>query len=192
MRWGRWEHYCHILVSIANNLHFGCSMCYLLLFPFHKRKNREGDILIVWFLQVSFSGVMHSSAYSQDDIPKSLVRTLSQGSNVMSMDFHPQQQTILLGLWVVTKYVTEKTILWNHLLKFSLLLQLAQMLVTLAFGKLGRGRGWYINLSRFGIYRLLPCHCRYLCSVLYELFLNFFKFSFKVNKLLYVLGFFHS
>ncbi|XP_062081757.1 protein TOPLESS-RELATED PROTEIN 2-like isoform X2 [Humulus lupulus] len=46
--------------------------------------------------KVSFSGVMHSGAYSQDDIPKNLVRTLSQGSNVMSMDFHPQQQTILL------------------------------------------------------------------------------------------------
>ncbi|XP_062119809.1 protein TOPLESS-RELATED PROTEIN 2-like [Humulus lupulus] len=46
--------------------------------------------------EVSFSGVMHSGAYSQDDIPKNLVRTLSQGSNVMSMDFHPQQQTILL------------------------------------------------------------------------------------------------
>ncbi|KAK9914663.1 hypothetical protein M0R45_038427 [Rubus argutus] len=47
--------------------------------------------------EVSFSGVMHSSnAYSQDDLPKAVVRTLSQGSNVMSMDFHPQQQNILL------------------------------------------------------------------------------------------------
>ncbi|KAH0978648.1 hypothetical protein GBA52_005825 [Prunus armeniaca] len=47
--------------------------------------------------EVSFSGVMHNSnVYSQDDLPKAVVRTLSQGSNVMSMDFHPQQQTILL------------------------------------------------------------------------------------------------
>ncbi|KAL5568176.1 hypothetical protein UlMin_024751 [Ulmus minor] len=46
--------------------------------------------------EVSFSGVMHSSVYSQEDIPKIVLRTLSQGSNVMSMDFHPQQQTILL------------------------------------------------------------------------------------------------
>lgn len=46
--------------------------------------------------EVSFSGVMHSNAYSQDDIPKTVLRTLSQGSTVMSMDFHPQQQTILL------------------------------------------------------------------------------------------------
>ena len=51
-----------------------------------------------WYVQVSFSGVMHSAGYSQDDIPKTVVRNLSQGSNVMSMDFHPQQQTILLGL----------------------------------------------------------------------------------------------
>jgi WD40 repeat protein len=34
--------------------------------------------------------------YSQDDLPKTVARTLSQGSNVMSMDFHPVQQTILL------------------------------------------------------------------------------------------------
>ena len=51
--------------------------------------------------QVSFSGVMHNSnVYSQDDLPKAVVRTLSQGSNVMSMDFHPQQQNILLGLYL--------------------------------------------------------------------------------------------
>eukprot|EP00253_Pinus_taeda_P026009 PITA_26009 len=34
--------------------------------------------------------------YSQDDLPKTVARTLNQGSNVMSMDFHPLQQTILL------------------------------------------------------------------------------------------------
>ncbi|XP_041014139.1 protein TOPLESS-RELATED PROTEIN 2-like [Juglans microcarpa x Juglans regia] len=47
--------------------------------------------------EVSFSGVMHTpNICSQDDLPKAVMRTLSQGSNVMSMDFHPQQQTILL------------------------------------------------------------------------------------------------
>ncbi|XP_057828956.1 protein TPR3 isoform X1 [Cryptomeria japonica] len=47
--------------------------------------------------------------YSQDDLPKTVVRTLNQGSSIMSMDFHPTQQTILLvgtnvgdiGLWDV-------------------------------------------------------------------------------------------
>ncbi|KAG2700912.1 hypothetical protein I3843_06G018900 [Carya illinoinensis] len=49
--------------------------------------------------EVSFSGVMHTpNICSHDDLPKAVVRNLSQGSNVMSMDFHPQQQqqTILL------------------------------------------------------------------------------------------------
>ncbi|MCL7050501.1 hypothetical protein MKW94_017165, partial [Papaver nudicaule] len=47
--------------------------------------------------EVSFPSVGHpSNMYSQDDLPKVVVRSLSQGSNVMSMDFHPQQQTILL------------------------------------------------------------------------------------------------
>ncbi|KAJ0079597.1 hypothetical protein Patl1_24425 [Pistacia atlantica] len=46
---------------------------------------------------VSFAGVAHTSnVYSQDNLTKAVVRTLNQGSNVMSMDFHPQQQDILL------------------------------------------------------------------------------------------------
>ncbi|CAI9772281.1 unnamed protein product [Fraxinus pennsylvanica] len=46
---------------------------------------------------VSFPGSSHpSNIYSPDDLPKTVVRNLSQGSNVMSMDFHPQQQTVLL------------------------------------------------------------------------------------------------
>lgn len=35
--------------------------------------------------------------YSPDDLPKTVARTLNQGSSPMSMDFHPVQQTILLG-----------------------------------------------------------------------------------------------
>ncbi|XP_022745294.1 protein TPR2-like isoform X2 [Durio zibethinus] len=47
--------------------------------------------------EVSFSGISHTpNVYSQDDLPKTVVRAFNQGSNVMSMDFHPQQQTILL------------------------------------------------------------------------------------------------
>ncbi|KAI3828620.1 hypothetical protein L1987_02725 [Smallanthus sonchifolius] len=47
--------------------------------------------------EVSFSGSSHPpNIYSPDDLPKTVVRTLNQGSNVMCMDFHPQQQTILL------------------------------------------------------------------------------------------------
>ncbi|CAA3017536.1 topless-related 1-like isoform X2 [Olea europaea subsp. europaea] len=47
--------------------------------------------------EVSFPGSSHPpNIYSPDDLPKTVVRNLSQGSNVMSMDFHPQQQTVLL------------------------------------------------------------------------------------------------
>lgn len=47
--------------------------------------------------EVSFSGSTHPpNIYSPDDLPKTVVRNLNQGSNVMCMDFHPQQQTILL------------------------------------------------------------------------------------------------
>ncbi|XP_074326432.1 protein TOPLESS-RELATED PROTEIN 2-like isoform X1 [Apium graveolens] len=47
--------------------------------------------------EVSFSGSTHPlNMYSPDDLPKTVVRILNQGSNVMSMDFHPQQQTVLL------------------------------------------------------------------------------------------------
>ncbi|XP_065050198.1 protein TOPLESS-RELATED PROTEIN 2-like [Musa acuminata AAA Group] len=60
--------------------------------------------------EVSFSGATYSrNVYSQDDIPKTVVRTLNQGSNVMSLDFHPMHHTILLvgtnvgdtGIWEV-------------------------------------------------------------------------------------------
>jgi hypothetical protein len=36
---------------------------------------------------------------SADDLPKNVARSLNQGSCVMSMDFHPIQQTVLLGMY---------------------------------------------------------------------------------------------
>ncbi|KAI7980950.1 Protein TOPLESS [Camellia lanceoleosa] len=48
-------------------------------------------------LPVSFSGHGHSQALNApDDLPKTVARTLNQGSAPMSMDFHPIQQTLLL------------------------------------------------------------------------------------------------
>ncbi|OAY36934.1 topless-related protein 1 [Manihot esculenta] len=63
-------------------------------------------------LPVSFPGHGHGHGQTfnaPDDLPKTLSRTLNQGSSPMSMDFHPVQQTILLvgtnvgdvGLWEV-------------------------------------------------------------------------------------------
>ncbi|URD93243.1 CTLH [Musa troglodytarum] len=47
--------------------------------------------------EASFAGASHPpNIRPQDDIPKTVARTLNQGSNVMSLDFHPIRQTILL------------------------------------------------------------------------------------------------
>ncbi|KAG1361982.1 Protein TPR2 [Cocos nucifera] len=49
------------------------------------------------FDEVSFSSASHPpNIYTLDDLPKTVVRVLNQGTSVMSLDFHPQQQTILL------------------------------------------------------------------------------------------------
>lgn len=54
--------------------------------------------LPVNLLPVAYSGQSHGqSSYSSDDLPKTVVMTLSQGSIVKSMDFHPLQQILLLG-----------------------------------------------------------------------------------------------
>ncbi|KAL8256799.1 hypothetical protein R6Q59_028840 [Mikania micrantha] len=62
--------------------------------------------------------------YAPDDLPKTVARTLNQGSSPMSMDFHPIQQTLLLvgtnvgdiGLWEVgsrEKLVLKNFKVWN-------------------------------------------------------------------------------
>ncbi|XP_010250287.1 PREDICTED: protein TOPLESS-like isoform X1 [Nelumbo nucifera] len=66
--------------------------------------------LPVNILPVTYPGQSHSQAFNiPDDLPKTVARTLTQGSCPMSMDFHPVQQTLLLvgtnvgdiGLWEV-------------------------------------------------------------------------------------------
>ena len=52
-------------------------------------------------LPMSFPGQAHghSPAFkAPDDLPKTVARTLTQGSSPMSLDFHPIKQTLLLGL----------------------------------------------------------------------------------------------
>ena len=57
-------------------------------------------------LPVSFPGHgIHSQALNApDDLPKTVARTLNQGSSPMSMDFHPIQQTLLLGKFLKVKW----------------------------------------------------------------------------------------
>ncbi|XWS72950.1 hypothetical protein CRYUN_Cryun02cG0083500 [Craigia yunnanensis] len=57
----------------------------------------EVNNLPVNILPVPYAGQSHGqSSYSPDDLPKTVVMTLSQGSAVKSMDFHPVQQILLL------------------------------------------------------------------------------------------------
>lgn len=63
---------------------------------------------------MSFSGATYSrNVYSQDDIPKTVVRTLNQGSNVMSLDFHPMHHTILLGSCLKYSWVEPLYFVYN-------------------------------------------------------------------------------
>lgn len=53
-------------------------------------------------LPMTFPGQAHGHTQAfkaPDDLPKTVARTLSQGSSPMSMDFHPIKQTLLLGLF---------------------------------------------------------------------------------------------
>lgn len=40
--------------------------------------------------------------YGSDDLPKTVVASLNQGSAIKSMDFHPVQLTLLLGQLLVS------------------------------------------------------------------------------------------
>lgn len=49
-------------------------------------------------LPVTYPGQSHGhTLYSSEDLPKNVFSDLNQGSTVKSMDFHPVQQTLLLG-----------------------------------------------------------------------------------------------
>ncbi|OAY31471.1 topless-related protein 4 isoform X2 [Manihot esculenta] len=57
----------------------------------------EVNNLPVNILPVTYASQTHGqSSYSSDDLPKTLVMALNQGSAVKSMDFHPLQQILLL------------------------------------------------------------------------------------------------
>ncbi|KAI7729674.1 hypothetical protein M8C21_004456, partial [Ambrosia artemisiifolia] len=57
----------------------------------------EVNHMPVNMLPVAYMGQSHGqSSYSSDDLPKTVVMSLNQGSLVKSMDFHPLQQILLL------------------------------------------------------------------------------------------------
>jgi WD40 repeat protein len=57
----------------------------------------EVNNMAVNILPIAYNGQSHGQgSYSSDDLPKTVVMTLNQGSPVKSMDFHPGQQILLL------------------------------------------------------------------------------------------------
>ncbi|XP_059643467.1 topless-related protein 4-like isoform X2 [Cornus florida] len=59
--------------------------------------SEEVSNLPVNIFPVTYPGHSHShTLHSSDDLPKTVVANLNQGSSVKSMDFHPLQQTLLL------------------------------------------------------------------------------------------------
>ncbi|XP_063945193.1 topless-related protein 4 isoform X5 [Daucus carota subsp. sativus] len=65
--------------------------------PFGLSDDVQVNNLPVNILPVGYTSQNHGqSSFSTDDLPKAVVMTLSQGSAVKSMDFHPLQQILLL------------------------------------------------------------------------------------------------
>ncbi|KAM7480337.1 hypothetical protein LguiA_028550 [Lonicera macranthoides] len=59
--------------------------------------SEEANDLSVNVLPVTYPGPSHGhSLFSSDDLPKTVIANLNQGSAVKSMDFHPVQQTLLV------------------------------------------------------------------------------------------------
>lgn len=57
-------------------------------------------------LPVMYPGQSHAhTLYSSDDLPKTVVVNLNQGSAVKSMDFHPVRQILLLGKLLLLIYL---------------------------------------------------------------------------------------
>lgn len=82
-------------------------------------------------LPMSFPGQAHghSPAFkAPDDLPKTVARTLTQGSSPMSMDFHPIKQTLLLGMFLAQIFELPCTNNFSDVLNSTAsMYQLAQM-----------------------------------------------------------------
>lgn len=52
----------------------------------------------VFPMQVTYPAALPQVTWSLDDLPRVVACSLTQGSNVTSMDFHPSHHTLLLGM----------------------------------------------------------------------------------------------
>jgi hypothetical protein len=53
-------------------------------------------------MQATYPAPIPQPAWSVDDLPRTVACSLSHGSNVTSMDFHPTRHTLLLGMIKIT------------------------------------------------------------------------------------------
>lgn len=60
-------------------------------------------------MQVTYPAPIPQPTWSVDDLPRTVACSLSHGSNVTSMDFHPTRHTLLLGM-------TKITVLFDYLI----------------------------------------------------------------------------
>lgn len=91
-------------ITYANIMHDLCKSCpcefLLITFLLTILHHFVQGNLPVNVLSATFPGHGHGHGQafnSPEDLPKTVMRTLNQGSSPMSMDFHPVQQTLLLG-----------------------------------------------------------------------------------------------
>lgn len=81
------------IVFVKLFYHYDFFFLFSIFFFLHLMQvNLPVNILLVSYPQ------NHSQAtHTPDEVPKTVVRTLNQGSTPMSMDFHPTLETLLLG-----------------------------------------------------------------------------------------------
>lgn len=82
-----------VLSHVVFSTNFLLTQWLYMIYHFYFQVNLPVNIMAA-----TYPGQNHNQLmYNSDDLPKTVARTLIQGSNIMSMDFHPIQQTVLLG-----------------------------------------------------------------------------------------------
>lgn len=97
VKWNIFEVYVIVISKLPPT--FGVAFLPILLSVSSSYDCLQANNLPVNIMPSIYPGQSHAhSMYSADDLPKTVMANLNQGSSVKSMDFHPVQQTLLLGL----------------------------------------------------------------------------------------------
>lgn len=99
--------------------------------------------LPVNILPVTYPQSHSQSMYTPDDLPKTVVRVLNQGSTPMSMDFHPVQQTLLLGRLSLINSIIVSFLFW-----FIWIILICCFILAFVFCFSRYERGWHRVVGR--------------------------------------------